>query len=392
MTIYKYKIKSGNTKWRVDFVLKGIRTKQEGFATRSQAKDFEAKERARIAAGGTKIDKQTTLGDYLDWWLSSFTYQPQNGGLYKRDSGRKYRNNNHVRNKQHVTKIKNIIGDVKLHKLRPTHVFLLEKEGLAPTDGSKPIAVSTVRKMQFMLHGSFRDAVREGKLDSNPMGEDFQYAEKVKQKTKFFTYAEYQKILTALNEVEDKRWQIFPYLYGQTGLRKGEIAALQWKDFNLKSEYPFVRISKALEWSQGETNPTVKSPKSTSGEREIALQPETVAKLKAYRIWQAQVWLKSKKKFDDEAPLIFNDKTFGWIQKSVPQQRWRRFLNRIGVEYKSLHKLRHTFASVMGQNGAPPELMRDTLGHSDTRTTLETYTHVFEDKKKEQQLQYMHRG
>ena len=32
------------------------------------------------------------------------------------------------------------------------------------------------------------------------------------------------------------------------------------------------------------------------------------------------------------------------------------------------------------------------LGHSDTRTTLETYTHVFEDKKKEQQLQYMHRG
>ena len=76
----------------------------------------------------------------------------------------------------------------------------------------------------------------------------------------------------------------------------------------------------------------------------------------------------------------------------MPQQRWRRFLNRIGLEYKSLHKLRHTFASVMGQNGAPPELMRDTLGHSDTRTTLETYTHVFEDKKKEQQLQYMHRG
>ena len=80
----------------------------------------------------------------------------------------------------------------------------------------------------------------------------------------------------------------------------------------------------------------------------------TVAKLKAYRIWQAQIWLKSKKKFDYEAPLIFNGKTFGWIQKSVPQQRWRRFLNRIGVEYKSLHKLRHTFASIMGQNGAPP--------------------------------------
>ena len=116
------------------------------------------------------------------------------------------------------------------------------------------------------------------------MGEDFQYAEKVKQKPKFFTYAEYQKILIAFNEVEDKRWQLFPYLYRQTGLRKGEISALQWKDFYPKSEYPFVRISKALEWSQGETNPAGKSAKSTSGKREIALQPETVAKLKAYRI------------------------------------------------------------------------------------------------------------
>ena len=164
-----------------------------------------------------------------------------------------------------------------------------------------------------------------------------------------------------MNDVEDKRWEIFPYLYGQTGLRKGEIAALQWKDFDLTSEYLFVRVSKALEWSQGETRPTVKSPKSTSGEREVALHPESVAKLKAYRSWQAQIWLKSRKKFDDETPLIFSDKTFGWIQKSVPQQRWRRFLEKIGLDYKSLHTLRHTFTSFMGQNGAPPELMRDTL-------------------------------
>ena len=67
MMVCKYRVRSGNTKWRVDFVLNGIRTKREGFSTRSEAKNFEAKERARISAGGTKLDKQTTLGDYLDW-------------------------------------------------------------------------------------------------------------------------------------------------------------------------------------------------------------------------------------------------------------------------------------------------------------------------------------
>lgn len=91
-------------------------------------------------------------------------------------------------------------------------------------------------------------------------------------------------------------------------------------------------------------------------------------------------------------PLILSNKTFGLTQKLVTQQRWRKCLNKIGVEYKSLHKLRHTFASVLGQNGVPPELMRDTLGHSDIRNTLETYTHVFEDKQKDQQLQDMYCG
>ena len=74
-------------------------------------------------------------------------------------------------------------------------------------------------------------------------------------------------------------------------------------------------------------------------------------------------------------PLILSNKTFRWLK-----------------EYKSLHKLRHAFASVSGQNGVPPELMRDTLGHFDIRNTLETYTHVFEDKQKDQQLQDMHCG
>ena len=47
--------------------------------------------------------------------------------------------------------------------------------------------------------------------------------------------------------VGDKRWRIFPYLYGQTGLRKSEIAALQWKDFDLNTVSPFVRVLKASE-------------------------------------------------------------------------------------------------------------------------------------------------
>ena len=83
----------------------------------------------------------------------------------------------------------------------------------------------------------------------------------------------------------------------------------------------------------------MKSPKSTLNEREVALYPDSVTKLRAYRNWQAQIWLKSRKKFDSEAPLIFNDKIFGWIQKSVPQQRWKRFLEKIGIDYTSLIRL-----------------------------------------------------
>ena len=140
-----------------------------------------------------------------------------------------------------------------MHKLRPSHVYLLQREGLDPSDRSKPLVVSIVRKMQFMLIGCLNDAVDEGKRDVNPLGLRIKYAKKlrIRQRIEIFTSIEYQEILADLNYVEDKRWEIFPYLYGLTGLLEGEIAALQGKDFDLTNEYPLVRASKALEWSQG---------------------------------------------------------------------------------------------------------------------------------------------
>ena len=103
-----------------------------------------------------------------------------------------------------------------MHKLRPSHVYLLEKKGLDPSDSSKPLAVSTVRKIQFMLNGCLNDAVDEGKLDVNPMGLRFKYAKKlrIRQRIEIFTSIEYQEILAEVNYVEDKGWEIFLYLCG----------------------------------------------------------------------------------------------------------------------------------------------------------------------------------
>lgn len=48
-----------------------------------------------------------------------------------------------------------------------------------------------------------------------------------------------------------------------------------------------------------------------------------------------------------------------------------------------LHDLRHSFATLLYQNGVPIKNISDALGHSDITTTLKVYAHIMDDSRKE---------
>ena len=60
-------------------------------------------------------------------------------------------------------------------------------------------------------------------------------------------------------------------------------------------------------------------------------------------------------------------------------RRYKKFLNDTDIPYRNLHILRHTFASLLAKNGASPKDLQSLLGHSDSYTSIQIYTHSYKD-------------
>ena len=381
--IIKYSNTSGKARYLVEFSIDGIRYRKKGFETKSDAKHWEDHERVRVRSGGIKVDRQTTLSEYLDWWHESFIVtDPGDGKIYKRKSGRKYRNANRVRNKQHIEKIKSIIGGVKLVRLNGDHGHKLEQVLRKTKDNPNGMASSSIRGMQFMLKGALSDGVKERKLDRNPL----QYivvAEKDEKQSKphSFSVEDAQNVLECIVGLEDRRWSVFFILALKTGMRKGEIAALTWADIHLDGNVSNLKVNKSVDWSEGENKPQIKSPKTIQSKRMVALSADTAQELKLYRAWQAKKWLELGREFDENSILFFGD-NFQLVSKSVPQHRWEQVVKKSGVSKLSLHKLRHTFATFTLNHTGDIRLVRKLLGHSNVKTT-----EIYVDERPELELE-----
>ena len=66
----------------------------------------------------------------------------------------------------------------------------------------------------------------------------------------------------------------------------------------------------------------------------------------------------------------------------TPSHWWKEFADKIGVTDVTFHGLRHTAASYMIKNNVPITTVSGVLGHANTTTTLNIYSHMIEDTKK----------
>ncbi len=161
-----------------------------------------------------------------------------------------------------------------------------------------------------------------------------------------------------------------------TGVRDGELFAIQWGDMDL--EKGEIKIQRSLSWAkvrgeQSEPKPRFFPPKTEAGVRILPLPPEFVAALKAWKIQCPP----------NERNLVFATKSGKPLQRSwVLRRVLRPALSRAKLRTIALHTLRHSFASVLIEAGAPINQVQYLLGHSKPTTTLQVYTHWFKGKVK----------
>jgi integrase len=189
----------------------------------------------------------------------------------------------------------------------------------------------------------------------------------------------------ALDFFEVAKGDRFEALYGLavfTGMRPGEMLALRWPDLVLDTPEPVARVRRSLSKDDG-GRLVVKSTKTEKG-RAIALLPQVVEALQTHRKRQAEHRLKYSGLWRNEN-LVFPSKTGGPMSwDNLVRRNLKPLMRAAGLpETTRPYDLRHTFATLMLEQGENPKVVQEVLGHSSIKTTMDTYSHVIPGMQEE---------
>ncbi len=167
-----------------------------------------------------------------------------------------------------------------------------------------------------------------------------------------------------------------------TGMRIGEVLALQWKHIDFVTQTIHIRQALTLELEFDETGTTSKSvtvlgtPKTYTSRRSIQAPTIVFTRLREWMLYAS----KMKGGLDVLVPdgfVFFSTRTFGMRTYSGFRASFRHFLRRNGLpDNINLHRFRHTYASMLLEQEVHPKFAQKLLGHRDVSTTLGVYTHV----------------
>lgn len=259
-------------------------------------------------------------------------------------------------------KIYPVLGDMKLPEITPAQISALlldiQAEGKAH---------STVMKVYTILHSFFKMAYLGDMIDRNPM-DKVERPKPRKDEVKAdgplsYTPAKVQQIITGL-EREPLKWQALVHLLIDTGIRRGECCALQWKNIDFASGAITIAGNLCYTSSKGVYLDTPKNGHT----RTVYAGDHTLELLRQLRIEQAQKAISQYVFTKEGSPEPMHPQS--------PTRYLKKFSERYGVPDLHPHKLRHTFASIAITNGADVASVSEALGHSDKAVTLRMYTHA----------------
>ena len=174
-----------------------------------------------------------------------------------------------------------------------------------------------------------------------------------------------------------------------TGLRIGELTSLTWKDIDFENEC--LTVTGTLKYFK-DTGFYKDTPKSDSGNRTVPLLPSICKMLKHVRREQNKERLSAGSKWRPVKGLehlVFTTKTGEPLKKRTIAYDIDHITDEINENEKDIphfekfspHTLRHTFATRALENGIPPKVVQEILGHSSITMTLDLYTHVLPKTK-----------
>jgi len=241
------------------------------------------------------------------------------------------------------------------------------------------VSANSVRNVGKLLSPFFVYAVKTDLIVKNPMLAVIAPKErKIDDTKRVLSKPDLYKIIE--HAKDNPSAFIFVFL-AFTGARQGEALALKNSDIDKKDKS--IRINKSVSHLtiNGYYQPVVSTTKTIGSTREIPLLSELNEMLSNHVILEKEKHEKLNLKHTQDS-ILFSSETGGYIEAKNLRRRFERMLNRLEIEQVTLHALRHTFCTILAENGVNLKTASELMGHSDVKTTLKIYTHVHKEEKK----------
>ena len=175
-----------------------------------------------------------------------------------------------------------------------------------------------------------------------------------------------------LNNIEDPSFRLLILLDLATGLREGELLALDWSNIDLKKKTLTVdRSVKEVYVYENENTRHIETkfqaPKTKTSFRTIPIPEALVSILKQFR---------------RKNGLVFQDSKNNPLKQKYVAYRWNKLLKDCNIPHKKFHSIRHTYASTLLKNGVDIQTVAELMGHSAIAIT-QIYLHSSEIQKQD---------
>lgn len=338
---------------------------------------------------GNKLNTRSarmTLNAYFDFWMETFAR-----------SGRKATTCTNYKS-YYNTYIKNTIGKKQIAKITKTDCQRIINEMIE--DGKKH---STMSNLKSCLNMVFECAIDDDIIIKNP-AKNLQIPQTESKKRNAI---EQRHIDLFMDYVKNSKRFFYSYpafvVLFNLGVRIGEMAALTWEDVNFKDDVIVINktVNRYRKVDYGFTM-AVASPKSKTSVRTIVMN--SVVKKELLKLKMNNVTSIVNLPYVDDYGhirgqvsgfLFFNTLGNVWNEPS-----FRELIKRIIKQYNKEaedkkkekienfcpHMARHTYTSLAYSAGADIKIVSQNLGHASTSVTLDTYTHLTEDKKRGEEV------
>lgn len=345
---------------------KRIDTTRRGFSSAKEAKQALTQLKAEFDAGRYKPAQDLTLGQLFKKWWS--VYQPSVKMTTANNKYRHYQNHFEQYNHLKISKLTTLWAQDVVNELASEYKSY--KSILAVLK----LVIGYGLRLELIEKDPFALVIYPKELESSK--------KVTKIKNNFYSKPELNLFLNRSQAAANPVFYPFFRLLAYSGIRSGEIMALTWNDLDFTENK--LSISKTVVHDATRGVNLITNPKTKKSTRAIFLDEETMCALKDWKTIQARWLLSQGVNALSGAQLIFPKRNNELAGTTLANSRLSTFYRQNpDLRRITIHGFRHTHATLLLEAGLNVKDVQERLGHKNIQITLDTYSHITQQKKQE---------